>query len=95
MGDADLVLLSNHGVFVLGSSIRAAHQRAVALEQRCRTAWHVAAVGSGRPLPEPARSFFQNHDGNGFAGFWEAMARRELRLDPTLLGPDLSREDAW
>jgi len=95
MGDADLALLSNHGVFVLGSSIRAAHQRAVALEQRCRTAWHVAAVGSGRPLPEPALSFFQHHDGNGFAGFWEAMARHELRLDPTLLGPAPAQEAAW
>jgi ribulose-5-phosphate 4-epimerase/fuculose-1-phosphate aldolase len=94
MGHADLALLSNHGVLVLGSSIRAAHQRAVALEQRCRNAWHVAAVGPGRPLPEPARSFFLNHDGNGFAGFWEAMARRELRLDPTLLGPALP-PDPW
>jgi ribulose-5-phosphate 4-epimerase/fuculose-1-phosphate aldolase len=96
MGDADLALLSNHGVFVLGSSIRAAHQRAVALEHRCRMAWHVAAVGEGRPLPEPARSFFEKHDGNGFAGFWEAMARRELRLDPTLLGaPVASADEAW
>jgi L-ribulose-5-phosphate 4-epimerase len=27
MGDADLALLANHGVFVLGTSIRAVHQR--------------------------------------------------------------------
>lgn len=85
MGDADLALLANHGVFVLGGSIRAAHQRAVALEQRCRHAWHVEAIGGGRPLPEPARSFFRGTDGEGFVGFWEAMARRELRLDPSLL----------
>jgi L-ribulose-5-phosphate 4-epimerase len=85
MGDADLALLASHGVFVLATSIRGAHQRAVALEQRCRNAWHVAAVGEGRPFPEPARSFFEGTDGNGFAGFWEAMARRELRFDPSLL----------
>ena len=86
MGDADMALLANHGVFVLAGSIRAAHQRAVALEQRARHAWHVEAIGGGRELPEPARSFFAASDGEGFVGFWEAMARRELRLDPTMLG---------
>lgn len=85
MGDAELALLANHGVLVLAGSVRAAHQRAVALEQRCRHAWHVEALGGGRPLPEPARSFFERSDGEGFLGFWEAMARRELRLDPSLL----------
>ncbi|HEX7442703.1 MAG TPA: class II aldolase/adducin family protein, partial [Acidimicrobiales bacterium] len=45
MGGADIALLANHGVFVLGNSIRAVHQRAVALEQRCRSAWHVEALG--------------------------------------------------
>ncbi len=86
MGTADMALLANHGVFVTGGSIRAAHQRAVALEYRCRSAWQVEALGSGRELPEPARSFFRASDGEGFIGFFEAMARRELRLDPTLLG---------
>jgi ribulose-5-phosphate 4-epimerase/fuculose-1-phosphate aldolase len=88
LGRADMALLANHGVFVLGGSIRAAHQRSVAIEQRCRNAWHVEAIGGGRPLPEPARSFFQRSDGEGFIGFWEAMARRELRLDPGLIAPD-------
>ena len=85
MGDADLALLANHGVFVLATSIRAAHQRAVALEQRCRNAWHVEALGGGRELPEPARSAMRASDGTRFIGFWEAMARRELVADPTLL----------
>jgi L-ribulose-5-phosphate 4-epimerase len=85
MGDADLALLANHGVFVLGSSIRAVHQRAVALEQRCRHAWHVEALGGGRELPEPARSTMRASDGTRFIGFWEAMARQELLADPTLL----------
>jgi L-ribulose-5-phosphate 4-epimerase len=86
MGDADMALLANHGVFVLAKSIRAAHQRAVALEQRCRSAWHVEAIGQGRELPTEVRSLFGRGDGDGFLGFWEAMARRELRVDPSLLG---------
>ncbi len=87
MGPADVALLVNHGVFVTAGSIRAAHQRAVALEYRARRAWHVEALGTGRELPEPSRSFFRASDGEGFIGFWEAMARRELRDDPTLLDP--------
>jgi L-ribulose-5-phosphate 4-epimerase len=87
MGSADMALLANHGVFVTAGSIRAAHQRAVALEYRCRRAWYVEALGGGRPLPEPARSFFAASDGEGFIGFFEAMARRELLRDPSLLEP--------
>ena len=85
MGSADMALLANHGVFVTAGSIRAAHQRAVALEYRSRRAWHVETVGGGRELPGPARDFFRASDGEGFVGFFEAMARRELRRDPTLL----------
>jgi ribulose-5-phosphate 4-epimerase/fuculose-1-phosphate aldolase len=88
MGDAELALLAGHGVFVLGTSIRAVHQRAVALEQRCRHAWHVRAAG-GRldtPLPQSHLERSRRSDGTGFAGFWEAMVRQELRDDPTLLG---------
>jgi L-ribulose-5-phosphate 4-epimerase len=87
MGQADMALLANHGVFIVAGSIRAAHQRAVALEQRCTHAWQVEAIGGGRELPEPARSFFERSDGEGFIGFWEAMARREIRLDPGVLHP--------
>ena len=55
MGSADMALLANHGVFVTAGSIRAAHQRAVALEYRSRRAWQVEALGAGRELPDPAR----------------------------------------
>ena len=65
--------------------MRAAHQRAVAFEQRCRNAWHVAAAGQGVPLPEDRQAFFEKSDGNRFIGFWEVMARQELAADPTLL----------
>ena len=85
MGDADISLLRNHGVFVLGNSVRAVHQRAVALEQRCAHAWQVEAMGAARPLPENVAAFFRQSDGTGFRGFWEAMARRELAADPSLL----------
>ncbi len=87
MGTADIALLVNHGVFVTAGSIRAVHQRAVALEYRSWRAWQVESLGKGRELPEPARSFFRGSDGEGFIGFFEAMARRELRLDPGLLEP--------
>ncbi len=87
MGTADSALLANHGVLVTAGSVRAAHQRAVALEYRSRRAWQVEAVGPGRELPDPARSSFRASDGEGFLGFFEAMARHELRLDPDCLEP--------
>lgn len=87
MGSADMALLAGHGVFVLANSIRAVHQRAVALEQRCKHAWHVRAAG-GR-LESPLAPFWLERqaasDGDRFIGFWEAMARQELRADPTFL----------
>src|SRR5262245_27390496 len=87
LGSAELALLAGHGGFVLGSSVRAVHQRAVALEQRCKHAWHVRAVGGAveSPLPGWYVERSRASDGNGFVGFWEAMARAELRADPTLL----------
>ena len=91
MGDADLALLAAHGVFVLAGSVRAAHQRAVALEQRSQRAWHARAIADG-PLQSrlggKAAAMFARSNGEGFIGFWEAAVRAELRADPTLLdGP--------
>lgn len=85
IGAADLALLANHGVFVTASTVRAAHQRAVALEQRCRNAWHVEALWGGKELPASIQERMSRSDGNRFVGFWEAAVRRELRADPTLL----------
>jgi L-ribulose-5-phosphate 4-epimerase len=85
MGDADMALLANHGVFVTGKSVRAVHQRAVALEHRCKMAWRVEALGGGNSLPEGIRTRFGRSDGESFIGFWEAMARRVLRAEPELL----------
>lgn len=87
LGDAELALLAGHGVFVLGPTVRSVHLRAVALEQRCRSAWFVRAAGGALDSPLPA--WFMERsltgDGNGFHGFWEASVRAEIRAEPTLL----------
>jgi L-ribulose-5-phosphate 4-epimerase len=91
LGDADLALLAGHGVFVLAGTIRGAHQRAVALETRCRNAWRVRAAGSDAKTPLPGWFLERGvrADGNRFIGFWETAVREELRADPSLLdAPD-------
>jgi ribulose-5-phosphate 4-epimerase/fuculose-1-phosphate aldolase len=87
MGGADIALLAGHGVFVLGTTVRAVHQRAVALEQRCQRAWHLRAAGGRTESPLPASWIdrMRVSDGNGFIGFWESSVRAVLRADPTLL----------
>jgi L-ribulose-5-phosphate 4-epimerase len=87
MGGADIALLAGHGVFVLGTTVRAVHQRAVALEQRCQRAWHVRVAGGRTESPLPASWIdrMRVSDGNGFIGFWESSVRAVLRADPTLL----------
>jgi len=87
MGEATAALLAGHGVFVLGGSARAVHQRAVALEQRCQHAWHVRAAGSRAVsvLPETFLKLMRDSQGEGFIGFWESAVRAELRSDPGLL----------
>jgi L-ribulose-5-phosphate 4-epimerase len=94
LGDADLALLAGHGVLVLAGSVRAAHQRAVALEQRCERAWHAAALTTGdlaSPLPVSFLERMAASDGEGFIGFWEAAVRAELRADE-LLGAAVEAE---
>jgi L-ribulose-5-phosphate 4-epimerase len=87
MGKATAALLAGHGVFVLGGSARAVHQRAVALEQRCQHAWYVRAAGSPATsvLPEAFLELMSASQGEGFIGFWESAVRAELRADPSLL----------
>jgi L-fuculose-phosphate aldolase len=86
LGTAKMALLANHGVFVVGDGIKQAHQRAITLEWRCRQAWHVEAVGGAVPMNAAVADRFGSLlDRFGFPGLFEAMARRELRLDPTVL----------
>lgn len=86
LADARCALLANHGVLVVGSDIAQAHHRAIVLEWRCRQAWHVEALGGGVPIrPEVFERFAAPFDHVSFPGLFEAMARRELRADPTIL----------
>jgi ribulose-5-phosphate 4-epimerase/fuculose-1-phosphate aldolase len=87
MGDASMALLAGHGVFIVGGSARAVHQRAVALEQRCQHAWYARAAG-GRDesrVPDAFIDLVAQSDGEGFLGFWEAAVRAELAAEPGLL----------
>ena len=87
LGNEKWAILKNHGVFVVGKDIRQAHLRAVTLEHRCRLAWHVEAIGTGQPIVDPATlRVAQMSDDLGFPFLWEAMARKEIRLDPQVLG---------
>lgn len=85
MGSADMAILANHGVLVTGTNIRAAHQRAVALEQRCRNAWHVEALWGGKELATDLQETMLRAHGASLTGFWEAAARQVLRDEPSLL----------
>jgi len=85
MGDADIALLANHGVFVLADSIRSGHCRAAMFEHRCRMAWHVEAIGNGTPMPPAVLEKLRTKPEQNAPGLWEAAVRFELRRDPTLL----------
>jgi L-fuculose-phosphate aldolase len=92
LGDARCALLANHGVLVVGRDIAQAHHRSVVLEWRCRQAWHVEALrgpdggpGGVTIRPEVFERFAKPFDRVSFSGLFEAMARRELRSDPTIL----------
>jgi ribulose-5-phosphate 4-epimerase/fuculose-1-phosphate aldolase len=86
LGSASVLLLANHGVLVAGPTVVEAHGRAVTFEHRCRTAWEHRTAGTGHPITGPIRdqlgATWPYRDGSLFA----AMARRELRLDPCVLG---------
>jgi ribulose-5-phosphate 4-epimerase/fuculose-1-phosphate aldolase len=85
---ASMALLANHGVLVVGQDVRSTFLRAMALELRCKYAWRMAAIGKGRQMPKSGEQALIDHVW-GRVGFyphlWEAMARREIRLDPTVL----------
>jgi L-fuculose-phosphate aldolase len=90
LGHSGCALLRNHGVLVVGRSIRQAHLRSVALEARCRIAWHVEMLGGGPEMkPEAAAEINRIVDTaevEHMPHMWEAAVRRELRADPGILG---------
>lgn len=86
VGDVKWALLANHGVLVIGKDIRQAHLRAMTLEWRCRQAWHVEVAKGGIPMPEEQANQLGNMiDSNSFPFLWEAMVRRELRQDKSII----------
>lgn len=89
MGNAKCAFLANHGVAVVGDTIRQAHFRALSLEWRCRQAWFVEALEGGHAMSTAGRQSLVDmaraHD-FAFKNFWEYAVRRELRLDREVLG---------
>ena len=93
LGNAKWAILRNHGVFIVAKDIRQAHLRAITLEHRCRLAWQVEALGGGQPVSDPETlRVAQMSDDLGFPFLWEAMARREIRHDPAVLGGGAAAE---
>ena len=86
LGDAKWALLANHGVLIVARDVRQAHLRAITLEWRARQAWHLAAMRAKVPMAQAqALAVGGRVDSEGFPFLWEAMARREIRLDPNVL----------
>lgn len=85
LADAKWALLANHGALVVGKDLRQAHLRAVTLEWRCKRAYEVALAGGGVPLNAAQIASAALPDKNGFPFMWEAMARRALKKDPTII----------
>ena len=90
LGDADVALMVNHGVLIIGKDIQEAYLRAAVVEWRCRQAWHVEALGSGVPMGEDVAHAFgamiaaSAAKGN-FDNWFAAAARRAIRRDPAVL----------
>jgi ribulose-5-phosphate 4-epimerase/fuculose-1-phosphate aldolase len=85
LGDAKWALLANHGALVVGKDLRQAHLRVTTLEWRCKRAYEVKLGGGAQPLPDQIVEKLAVADTNGFPFLWEAMARRELRQDPSII----------
>ena len=86
MGSAEIALLANHGVFVLGDSVAKVYLRCYAFEWRCRRAIEVKGVGAGVPLkPEVLSALSTRVDSHGFPGYWDAAVRSVVLKRPSLL----------
>jgi ribulose-5-phosphate 4-epimerase/fuculose-1-phosphate aldolase len=88
MGDGTVALLGNHGVLVAGTNVNELITRAVYLEYRCRSAWHIESLSGGVTLDDSVAKTlqaFQEQSGGGFPGLWAALGRSECELDPAVL----------
>jgi L-fuculose-phosphate aldolase len=88
MGDYNVALLRNHGAFVVGNTISQAYTRSSCLEWRCKQAWFAEAIGAKNTVPEyGAKSISESMAafGGQTPWMWEWAARREIRIDPSVL----------
>jgi L-fuculose-phosphate aldolase len=86
MGSAGVALLANHGILVAAKDIDQAYLRAMCFEWRARQAWHIEALGGGQAVhPDVVHAFGDWFNTNTFPGLFPAMARREIRRDPSVL----------
>ncbi len=87
LGDRNIAIFANHGVLVVGPTIRLAYQRAAMLAWRCRLGWMVETAGGARPVPEGvAKRLAQSSTKRGgIAHMLEMMVRQELARDPSVL----------
>jgi L-fuculose-phosphate aldolase len=84
LSDNDALLISNHGVILVGATLEEATMRAVLIEQAARYQLEATAAG-GRTLPDEAvaqrAAFFSN---GGLAELWDACLQRLPRTDADL-----------
>jgi ribulose-5-phosphate 4-epimerase/fuculose-1-phosphate aldolase len=86
MKGADIALLANHGVFVLGDSIAEAYFRCYVFEWRCQRAIEVSAIGEGVALrPSVHSALAKTVVSRGFPGFWDAAVKRSVLRRPAVL----------
>lgn len=85
LGGKKWALLANHGALVVGKDLRQAHLRAITLEWRSKRAYQVRLAGGAQPLADEVVEQIAIADANGFPFLWEAMARRALRHNSTIL----------
>jgi ribulose-5-phosphate 4-epimerase/fuculose-1-phosphate aldolase len=88
MGDSAVALLANHGVLLAGTNPNELVTRAVYLEYRCQSAWHVESLSGGVVLDDHVAESLQavlQGNGGGFKGLWQALGRREYELDSSVL----------
>jgi L-fuculose-phosphate aldolase len=87
--DKTAAFLANHGVLVFAKNFAHAYLNCSALERRSKLAWQVHALGDG--LGRPMRALVAQQYGTTMAAredpwphLWEAVLRREIRLDPSV-----------
>jgi ribulose-5-phosphate 4-epimerase/fuculose-1-phosphate aldolase len=86
MNGADIALLANHGVFVLGDSVAEAYFRCYSFEWRCQRAIEVSAIGEGVPLrPNVHSALSKMVVGRGMPGFWDAAIKRSVLRRPMVV----------